>query len=90
VWWTDGGVHQNMVFPVQPDPISGMHCWHQVVKVERAHPGDRYADVEVDISKSMAVYREWLALARPVTKGLRRPLWFSRAVRPVDAAYKLP
>jgi anaerobic selenocysteine-containing dehydrogenase len=90
VWWTDGGVHQNMVFPVQPDPISGMHCWHQVVTVEPARPGDRYADVEVDTAKSMAVYREWLALARPVTTGLRRPLWFSRAVRPTDATYKLP
>jgi anaerobic selenocysteine-containing dehydrogenase len=90
VWWSDGGVHQNMVFPVQPDPISGMHCWHQVVRLERARPEDQYADVEVDIHKSMAVYREWLALARPVTSGLRRPLWFSRAVRPADAVYRIP
>jgi hypothetical protein len=20
VWWEDGGVHQNLTFPVQPDP----------------------------------------------------------------------
>ncbi|HEY8175024.1 MAG TPA: molybdopterin-dependent oxidoreductase, partial [Gemmatimonadaceae bacterium] len=31
IWWTDAGVHQNLTFAVQPDPISGMHCWHQAV-----------------------------------------------------------
>ena len=35
IWWTDVGVHQNMTFPVQPDPISGAHCWHQAVRVEK-------------------------------------------------------
>jgi len=89
VWWTDGGVHQNLTFPVQPDPISGMHCWHQKVRVTPAEPGDRYGDVEVDTRKSMEVYREWLALAAP--KGppdLRRPLWLARTVRPADEAYR--
>jgi anaerobic selenocysteine-containing dehydrogenase len=23
IWWKDAGVHQNMTFPVHPDPISG-------------------------------------------------------------------
>jgi hypothetical protein len=36
VWWSDAGVHQNLTFPVHPDPITGMHCWHQMVRVERA------------------------------------------------------
>ncbi|MFN0008642.1 MAG: molybdopterin-dependent oxidoreductase [Planctomycetota bacterium] len=91
VWWTDGGVHQNLTFPVQPDPISGMHCWHQQVTVETARPGDLYADVEVDTSKSMEIYREWLALARPAPGpgGLRRPLHFARAVRPAAEAYHI-
>ncbi|MFZ5479943.1 MAG: molybdopterin dinucleotide binding domain-containing protein [Myxococcota bacterium] len=89
VWWTDGGVHQNMTFPVQPDPVSGMHCWHQRVRVERARPGDRYADVEVDTSKSMEVFREWLAMTRPPTGPLRRPLWLARAVRPRDEAFRV-
>jgi anaerobic selenocysteine-containing dehydrogenase len=91
VWWSDGGVHQNLTFPVQPDPVSGMHCWHQRVHVERAREGDRYADVEVDTEKSMAVYREWLALARPAPGpgGLRRPLWLNRAVRPTPDAYRI-
>jgi anaerobic selenocysteine-containing dehydrogenase len=89
VWWTDGGVHQNLTFPVQPDPVSGMHCWHQRVTVERARPGDRYADVEVDTNRSLEVYREWKALARPAPGpgGLRRPLHFARAVRPAPEAY---
>ncbi len=38
VWWQDAGVHQNLIFPVQPDPISGAHCWHQKVMVEKAAP----------------------------------------------------
>ena len=91
IWWTDGGVHQNLTFPVQPDPVSGMHCWHQAVKVERARTEDQYADVFVDTHASMQVYREWMALARP-GKGpekLRRPLHFARAVRPADSAYRL-
>ena len=92
VWWTDGGVHQNMTFPVQPDPVSGMHCWHQRVKAEAAHAGDRYADVVVDMSKSMDVYREWLEITRPAPGpgNLRRPLWFARAVRPAPETYELP
>jgi anaerobic selenocysteine-containing dehydrogenase len=89
VWWTDGGVHQNLTFPVQPDPVSGMHCWHQVVTVSRAGPDDRYGDVEVDTTKSMEVYREWVAKARPAPGpgGLRRPLWFARAVRPAPETF---
>ena len=39
VWWSGTGVHQNLAFPVHPDPVSGMQCWHQVVKVEKAGPG---------------------------------------------------
>jgi anaerobic selenocysteine-containing dehydrogenase len=92
VWWTDGGVHQNLTFGVQPDPISGMHCWHQWSKVEKAGPEDRYGDIEVDTARSMGVYHEWLALARKAKPpgNLRRPLWFARAVRPSDAAYRFP
>ncbi|MCE9634569.1 MAG: molybdopterin-dependent oxidoreductase [Planctomycetes bacterium] len=90
VWWRDGGVHQNMTFPVQPDPISGMHCWHQKVTVERARPGDRYGDVEVDTAKSFAVYEEWVARAQGHghASGLRRPTWLPRAVKPSMKAYQ--
>ena len=89
VWWKEGGVHQNFTFPVQPDPISGMHCWHQKVTVEKAKPDDRYGDVFADTNKSMEVYREWKAMARPAPGpgGLRRPLHFKRVVRPKDETY---
>lgn len=89
IWWTDGGVHQNMTFPVQPDPVSGQNCWHHRVVVSKAGPNDNYGDVQVDTRESMEVYREWLAMARPAKGPLRRPLWIDRAVRPSDEAYKL-
>ncbi|HXH60494.1 MAG TPA: molybdopterin dinucleotide binding domain-containing protein [Fimbriimonadaceae bacterium] len=91
VWWSDGGVHQNLTFPVQPDPVSGQHCWHQKVTLAKAGQDDRYGDVFVDTNKSMAVYRRWLEMARPAPGpgGLRRPLWLARSVRPSDGAYRL-
>jgi len=91
VWWRETGVHQNLTFAVQPDPVSGMHCWHQKVIVQRAPEGDRYGDVFVDTRKSREVYREWLDLARPAPGpgGLRRPLWLNRPLRPADHAYRV-
>jgi anaerobic selenocysteine-containing dehydrogenase len=94
IWWTDGGVHQNLTFCVQPDPVSGMQCWHQKVTVMQAGPDDRYGDVFVDTNKSMEAYREWLAMTRPAPKhgtdNLRRPLWLARAVRPAEDAFRIP
>lgn len=89
VWWSEAGVHQNLTFPVHPDPVSGMHCWHQVVRVERAGPSDRYGDIFVDTNLSHAVYQKWKKLARPGPGpgGLRRPLWMPRVVRPQEAAF---
>jgi hypothetical protein len=89
IFWSDGGVHQNITFPVHPDPISGMHCWHQRVKLEKAHPEDKYGDIYVDTNKSMEVYREWLDMTRPAPgpNGLRRPLWFKRALRPEESTF---
>ncbi len=91
VFWEDAGVHQNLTFPVQPDPISGQHCWHQKVRVERAGMDDRYGDVVVDTRKAHAVYRRWLDLTRPAPGpgGLRRPLWLPRAYKPDPASYRL-
>jgi anaerobic selenocysteine-containing dehydrogenase len=89
VWWSDVGVHQNLTFPPQPDPVSGMHCWLQRVRVEPASPGDEAGDVAVDTEQSFQVYRRWLALSRPGPGpgGLRRPLWFARPVKPAASAY---
>jgi anaerobic selenocysteine-containing dehydrogenase len=90
IWWSDGGVHQNLAFAVHPDPISGMHCWHQKVKVEKAHDGDRYGDVFVDRARSQEVYRQWLAMTRPPAGPLRRPLWLDRPYRPSESTFRLP
>jgi len=92
IWWEDAGVNQNLTFPVQPDPVSGQHCWHQKVRVTRAGPDDRYGDVFVDTNKSHETYRRWLALARPAPGpgNLRRPLWLPRAFKPATSAYIIP
>jgi len=68
-----------------------MHCWHQKVRIEPALPGDEYGDIFVDTNKSMEIYREWLAMARPAPgpDNLRRPLWMKRALKPVDEAFYL-
>ncbi len=93
IWWSDVGVHQNLTFPVHPDPISGMHCWHQAVVVERAHPGDAYGDVHADTQKAHLVFQKWLALTRPAKThspdGTRRPYWMLRPLKPPPEAYRL-
>jgi anaerobic selenocysteine-containing dehydrogenase len=90
VWWSDAGVHQNITFPVHPDPISGMHCWHQKVRVRPAAHDDRYADIFVDFARARDVYRKWLELTRPATGDLRRPIWLFRPVKPQLSAFALP
>ena len=89
IWWSDAGVHQNLAFPPHPDPVSGMHAWHQRVRLTKADPGDRYGDVVVDTSKSMEIYKEWLELTKPGPGpgGLRRPTWLARPIKPTEDAY---
>lgn len=91
IFWSDGGVHQNITFPVHPDPLSGMHCWHQKVKIEKAKAEDSYGDIMVDTDKSHEVYKEWLSMTKPAPgpNGERRPLWFPRALRPDESTYFL-
>ena len=94
IWWSDVGVHQNLTFGVHPDPISGMHCWHQAVFVKRAQPGDRHADIFVDTAKSRDVYEQWLARTRSAhavsPDGTRRPYWLLRPLKPAREVYALP
>ena len=93
IWWADVGVHQNLTFPVQPDPISGMHCWHQAVRIARAQPGERHGDVHVDPTRAIEHYRRWLEFTRPARThspdGTRRPYWMLRPLRPTRDAYRL-
>lgn len=94
IWWTDVGVHQNLTFPVHPDPVSGMHCWHQAVRVKRAEATDKYGDISVDTQKSREAYKRWLGLTRPADKhspdGTRRPYWLLRPLKPAREFYRLP
>ena len=94
IWWTDAGVHQNLTFPVQPDPISGMHCWHQAVRVRKAEASDKYGDIHVDVAKSRETYKDWMAKTRPASKhspdGTRRPYWMLRPLKPSRDVYRLP
>lgn len=94
IWWTDVGVHQNLTFAVHPDPVSGMHCWHQAVQVRKAGPQERPGDIAVDVAKSQEIFREWLAKTRPATRhspdGTRRPYWLIRPLKPSRDVYRLP
>ncbi|MDT7777854.1 MAG: hypothetical protein QOC99_366 [Acidobacteriota bacterium] len=94
IWWTDVGVHQNLTFPVHPDPISGMHCWHQAVRVRKADATDRAGDISVDTQKSRSVYRTWLQFTRAADEhspdGTRRPYWLLRPLKPAREFYRLP
>ena len=91
IFWEDAGVHQNLTFPVQPDYISGQHCWHQKVRVTKPGPDDKYGDVFVDTSKSHEVYKKWLLKTRPAPgpDNLRRPYWLPRSYKPALEAYYL-
>lgn len=85
----ENGVHQNLTFAPHPDPLSGMHCWHQKVKIEKARPEDRYGDVVVDTDKSFEVYKNWLKMTKIPAGNLRRPLWLPRPFRPDISAYQI-
>ena len=90
IWWRDAGVNQNLAFPVHPDPISGMHAWHQRVRLTAAADDDQYGDIFVDTDRSHEIYREWLALTRPGPGpgNLRRPRWLGRPLTPAPHAYE--
>ena len=94
IWWNDVGVHQNLTFPVHPDAISGMHCWHQAVRVRPAESADKYGDIHVDTAKSREVYQKWLRQTRPADQyspdRTRRPYWMLRPLKPAREFYQLP
>lgn len=95
IWWgADTGVHQNLTFSVHPDPISGMHCWHQAVRVTPAKPGDAHGDITVDTAKAREVYTRWMAETRPAGQvspdGKRRPAWLMRPLKPAPHTFDLP
>ncbi|MPZ68031.1 MAG: molybdopterin-dependent oxidoreductase [Actinobacteria bacterium] len=93
LWWSDVGVHQNLTFPVQPDPISGQHCWHQAVRVTKAQPGDAYGDISVDVEAAHETFKRWLEITRSARQhspdGTRRPYWLMRPLKPAKDVFLL-
>ncbi len=85
IYWRDGGVHQNLTHAVQPDPISGAHCWLQKVWLSKPGEDELYGDIEVDTVKSHEYYQKWNAWAKEREthpRGERRPLWMKRPLSP--------
>jgi anaerobic selenocysteine-containing dehydrogenase len=78
IWWQDAGVHQNLTFASQPDPVSGMHCWHQKVRLG-SWPRWEVWRYLVDTRKSFATTsNDFPDPPRPGPDNLQRPLWFQR------------
>jgi hypothetical protein len=92
IWW-DGlsGSWQNAVAAAHPDPISGMHCWHQKVILEPAQAGDKIGDIYVNYENNFKIYQGWRDdLTRPLNSSdkLRRPQHIKRPWVPLsDKAY---
>ena len=86
------GSWQNAVAAPHPDPISGAHCWHHKVLIEKAGPEDKVGDVKVNIENNFKVYQAWRdKLARPIHPDhLRRPEHLKRPWVPLSReAYKM-
>jgi len=94
IWW-DGlsGAWQNAVAAVHPDPISGMHCWHQKAILEPASSGEKIGDVYVNYDNNLKVYKAWRdKLTRPLNSSdkLRRPRHIKRPWVPLsEKAYSV-
>ena len=63
IFWQEGGVHQNLTFPVHPDPVSGMHCWHQRFGSRQAGPMTSTEMSSLTRSALIEIYRKWLEMA---------------------------
>ena len=93
IWWRDGGVHQNITHAVQPDPISGAHCWLQKVRLSIPNKDEEYGDIEVDRNKSFEYYKRWNEWAKEREthpRGERRPLWMKRPLSPQKQHWYMP
>lgn len=93
-WDGLSGVWQNAVHHPHPDPVSGMHCWHQKVLLEKVGPGEKIGDLKVDIAATFKTYQAWrdqLTRPAPGPGGLRRPEHLKRPwVALTREAYRMP
>ncbi|MFZ5445263.1 MAG: molybdopterin-dependent oxidoreductase [Myxococcota bacterium] len=92
-WDGLSGVWQNATHHPHPDPISGAHCWHQKVLLEKCTAGEKIGDLQVDIQATFDTYRAWrdqLTRPAPGPGGLRRPEHLKRPWVPLTRdAYKM-
>jgi len=82
IWW-DGlsGSWQNAVAAAHPDPVSGMHCWHQKVILEPAQAGDKIGDIYVNYDNNLKIYQAWrdeLTRGLDANSTIRRPRHIKR------------
>jgi len=90
IWW-DGlsGSWQNAVAAAHPDPVSGMHCWHQKVILEPAQAGDKIGDIYVNYDNNLKVYQAWrdqLSRGLDSNSTLRRPRHIKRPWVSLDSS----
>lgn len=92
-WWSESGFPALLAMPLHPDPVTGAHCWNQVVRVHPAQPRDLPGDASVDRARAERVVELWLSQARPAPESspdrTRRPRWLMRSPKPVGDAWKL-
>jgi anaerobic selenocysteine-containing dehydrogenase len=58
LWWEDQGVNPNEIMPFFADPLSGSAAMAFVVRLEKAHAGDRYGDVHADVALHEAYFKK--------------------------------
>ena len=93
IYWEDPGVHQNLTFPVQPDPWSGMHCWHQKVthRAARIRATGTATSRSTPASRARCTPSGWRSRRPgPNADGQRRPEFLMRPVKPKRKAFRVP
>ncbi len=93
-WWGDAGTPVLLAMPVHPDPVTGAHCWNQVVRVRPAQPRDVPGDATADQARAARIVELWLQRTRRAEDvspdRTRRPRWLIRSPKPLGDAWKLP
>ena len=73
IWWTDAGVHQNLTFPVQPDPdLRACTAGTRRCACAGPSPATATATSRSTPRRRARVYQEWLARTRPADGSLAR------------------
>ena len=88
VWWGDVGRAPEPHVPGAPRSGERPALLAPAGEASRRPRHLAEGDIFVDRNRAEAVYREWLAMARPARGEWRRPLWLHRPYRPTLAAFR--